>query len=424
MRLALAVFWLAATSLPAAEPLPILSLPPESVVRGAMEASPRLQGAHEAIASGLAIQQRLDAGTHEWEISAMTQRRTDAVGIRRDEQEYGLQRGMRWPWKASLDRQMGAQARDVGELAYADAWHEAGRSILDLWFGWLDAELGLQRLNEQLRVLVDQEQTVERRVNAGDAAQLELQLATAQTRHLQATRGDIARNSLQAREALLREFPDLALPLPGSIADPVALSDDDGTWFDRIVVDNHEIELAEAHAEAARLASVRSGRERLADPKLGLRYSGNLDGDREVIGLQISMALGGEGRSADSARARSAARAAASESQGVRLAVESAARSAISDARLRYQSWRDLASAAQQTQQTAAAVARGYALGEFDLATMLNSRRTALDLQQALESAQLAALKAHARVLLDAHQLWALPHDEEGDLAKEELTRN
>jgi outer membrane protein, heavy metal efflux system len=114
--------------------------------------------------------------------------------------------------------------------------------------------------------------------------------------------------------------------------------------------------------------------------------------------------------------ARSAARGAASAAEQTRDAVHADARAVIAAARLTLRGWQELAAADSQMQQTAESTARGYALGEFDIAVLLAVRRQALEARQQEVSAQLLALRAQARVLLDAHQLWVPPdHDENHD---------
>ena len=49
-----------------------------------------------------------------------------------------------------------------------------------------------------------------------------------------------------------------------------------------------------------------------------------------------------------------------------------------------------------------------YELGEVTLAEALNTRRQAHDAALLAESAQVDALAAHARLLLDAHLLWSV----------------
>jgi outer membrane protein, heavy metal efflux system len=388
-------------------------LPAEAAVRVALTESPRLRIAHEAIPVGEAQEQKLRAGMHEWEIGAMSQQRTDPLGQRYTEQEYALQRGLRWPWKAILDRRLGASIKEAGPLSYADAWHEAGRNLLDSWFSWLDAEHSVRLMDEQLQALVNQERIVSRRVEAGDSAKLELQLASIETQRSQAQRHHLALAAVQARETLQKDFPALTLTSIGEPDLPSELQESDAVWLARITGDNHEVELAEAHAEGARIAAVRAARNRLADPTVAMHYSDNLDGNRRLLGLTVSMPLGGRYRSADAALARSAARGAASAAEQTRDAVHADARSVIAAARLTVRGWQELAAADSQMQQTAESTARGYALGEFDIAVLLAVRRQALEARQQAVTAQLLALRAQARVLLDAHQLWVPPHHDE-----------
>jgi cobalt-zinc-cadmium efflux system outer membrane protein len=400
----------------AADSASTLSLPEEPAARQALEQSPGLQLAHESIAMGVARESKHRAGTHEWELYALAQQRTDPAGVQYDEQEYGIQRAVRWPWKYSMDRDIGARTREVGELSYLDAWHEASRELLDLWFEWLDAERTSALLVGQAALLRQQQDVVGRRVASGDAAQLELQLAAADSSRLRAASAEAARRAALARESLLRAFPGLPTATPARLDTPVELPDDDATWTSRIVAQNHEIVLADTQAEAARLTADRAGRDRLADPSIGLRYSENLDGNHKVVGLQFVMPIGGSARAAEAAIARSEARMAATAARGTQLSVEATARTVISDARLRYRTWYELESTHRQIQENAVAATRGYELGEFEIATMLSARRQALESQLALETAQLQALRAYARVLLDAHQLWApVHHDREHD---------
>jgi outer membrane protein TolC len=324
----------------------------------------------------------------------MQQQRTEATGQRFDEQEYGLQRAMRWPWKASIDRRLGTQERLVGELGYSDAWHEAGRDLLDMWFEWFGAEEAVKIADSQLQSLRDQQRSVERRVEAGDAAAVELQLADAETRRMQASRNEAVLAAMRAREALAREFPLLSLAAPATLDTPVALPGTDEKWLETITSDNHELELALSEAKAARLLAERASADRMADPTLALP-------------------IGGTTRSADAALARSESRKAEANVRWVTDRVHSDARAAVSAARLSISNWQDLTEAAARMRRAADAAARGYELGELDLAVTLTARRQALEAQQQLMMAHLTALHDHARVLLDSHQLWALPEGHE-----------
>ena len=143
------------------------------------------------------------------------------------------------------------------------------------------------------------------------------------------------------------------------------------------------------------------------------RYSDNLDGNRRLLGLTVTLPIGGTARSADAALARSESRAAEANVRLVTDRVHSDARAAIAAARLAMRNWQDLAEASSRMRRAADAAARGYELGELDLAVVLAARRQALEAEQQLMIAQVSALHDHARVLLDSHRLWALPEGHE-----------
>jgi hypothetical protein len=115
-----------------------------------------------------------------------TQRRTDPAGIRYDEQQYELTRRLRLPGKLLLDRRIGEVERDVGQFAYADAWHEAGRGLLATWFELLRQARRLAQLQEQQSVATRSLDAIRRRVAAGDAPRVDAQLAEAEQGRLAA----------------------------------------------------------------------------------------------------------------------------------------------------------------------------------------------------------------------------------------------
>lgn len=400
-----------AQALPDAVPAPT-GLPDPAIVEKTLLDAPRLRIAVESVAHGEALSRRLAAGPHEWEVQSLTQQRKDALGATHTEQEYALQTGVRWAGKAGLDRRIGAAEQRGGQLSYQDAWHEAGRELLDLWFEWVGAEQQVRLHGEQLTVLERQREAVVRRVAAGDAPALEQQLAEAETGRQRASLSEAQRAARMAREALRQQFPGLPFDATVSLQDPPLLPGVDAQWIARIVEENHEIELAVAKQESAQLTAERVRRDRLADPVLGLRYSNNLDGDRRVLGLQVTLPLGGALRSADTALARSAARRADAEVDRARQAVEAGAQSVVADARLSREAWLQQQAAQRALDAAAEASARGYALGEFDLASLLAARREALRAGGEQLDARLRAARAYARVLLDAHLLWTAPgHD-------------
>ncbi|EER58738.1 outer membrane efflux protein, partial [Acidovorax delafieldii 2AN] len=157
---------------------------------------------------------------------------------------------MRWPAKAAADRQLGASEIQLGELALADAWHEAARGLLTAWFDALRDVRTASVLQEQARLVTQQMATTERRVAAGEAATLELLAAQAEAARVDALAAR-AQGQLQVRlQALERLYPGLPKPLDmgatGSALWSVAPPAADVTaaqWATKILDDNHELEL-------------------------------------------------------------------------------------------------------------------------------------------------------------------------------------
>jgi outer membrane protein TolC len=395
----------------AAEAPPGSALPDDATVREVLQKAPAILAAREQIAQGLATQRKLSAGEHEWEVSATDRRRTEATGRSFREQEYELARSVRLPGKRSLDLQIGQQTANNGEFAFEDAWHEAGRLLLAGWFNWLRAERS-SVIRAQLRdVQKNLLETAARRVSAGDAPQLEERVAATELQRAEYELIQSRQAALVARSTLLQEYPALDPVLPAALPRPLPLQDSDAIWLERIVQSNHEIKLADGRAAAAGLEARRARLERLADPRLALIYSSNFDQNRETIGLKVTVPLGGRARGAEAAMAASRARATSAEAQLANLRVNGDARTDLANCRAYYDQWQSLAEAAGQAQQNAAAYARGYGSGEFDLIAMLNAQQLAAQAALSAEAAQLSALEANARLRLDAHQLWAPDED-------------
>ena len=103
--------------------------------------------------------------------------------------------------------------------------------------------------------------------------------------------------------------------------------------------------------------------------------------------------------------------------QEVRIKVGSDAARVVNASRLAQGIWERMANVARQTGITADLVMKAYGLGESNLIEVLQVRRQAIEATLAAEAAQIDALEAHARLLLDAHEIWAFDHDDHEDRA-------
>ena len=400
-----------ATSAPAAlDPVLQGVLPAEAPVRDVLTQSPAVHAADAGIAGAQARARRLAVGPYEWNARAAIDHRRERGGDRFMEQEIGLERTLRWPGKAEADQRLGEQTRRVGELARADAWHEAARMLLADWFEALREARAATVWRAQAELAAQQADTVRKRQRAGDAARLDTLAADAEQARTEGAAARAAGLAAALAEALARRYPGLP-PLPrteATAAQPLPAALNAAQWVERILADNHELELAQANAALARQQAERARLDRRGDPTVGMRVARERDGQERVFGVYASLPLGSAGREADLAAALADADKAEQQALLARRRIEADTwRLASLDQAVRAD-WERQAAARLATQQSAELMARAYSLGEASLAEVLQARRLALDAALATDAAWLDALQSRARLLLDTHQLWGL----------------
>ncbi len=405
-----------ASAVQAQPSLPLL--PPAETVQQVLGQLPQVRAAAAGIPLAQARSQRLQAGPHDWVAKAGADRRSERAGPRFTEAEIGLETGVRWPAKVAADRLLGTVEEQLGQLGHADAWHEAARSLLADWFDVLRDTRGAQLLEAQDALMARQLAVVQRRVETGEAATLELLAANAERARVQAQAMRARAQAELRRHSLLRRYPGLpdpALLLPQ--APPQAWADA-GTepdsphlaaWVERILDDNHEIERAQARAEQARLQAQRVGLERKPDPTVGVRATRERGGQERVLGVYLSLPLGGAGRAADAQAALAQAEIAEQEFAQTRQRVEADAWRTASEAEQAQATLAQQRRALEQLEKSARLQERAYALGESPLADLLLAQRGALEARLVADTAALDAMQARARLWLDAHRLWAPP---------------
>jgi outer membrane protein TolC len=186
-----------------------------------------------------------------------------------------------------------------------------------------------------------------------------------------------------------------------------ALPDADTTWLQRIMADNHELELAEAEAQVARLAAQRAQLDTRPDPLVGVRAARERGGAENVVGVYITVPISGALRTADARAAQAQADAAEQRLALTRQKVEAAAQRAVLQARHTRGVWERQQAVLVAMAQVAQLSSKAYALGEVSLTESLQARRNALDASLNAQAARWDALEAITRLLVDAHQLWA-----------------
>lgn len=384
------------------------ALPPEAEVRRVLASLPALrQGVLNTQLAG-AERDKLAAGPYEWTVRAGASRRTAPGAQRYLEQEVALERPLRWFGKASLDQALGEQGLAVARALHGDAWHEAGRALLRDWFDALRDLAGVARLEEQLAVTQRLQSIAARRVQAGDGAALDLLQAETEQRRVLALLQQARQRSEQSLTLLAISYPGLPRPQADTLPLPQAGSEDASSWAERIVHDNHELQLTKAEADLYAMRASRLASDAMPDPTLSLRAARERDGQERVFGVSLSFPLPGAGRAADRSAAAIKASMARERVAQTQLRVALAARRAASDSVHSHAIWTTLQEVQQQTIHQAELMQRAYQAGECTLAVALAGRRQALDAALTAQMAQIEALAAQARLQLDAHAIWSI----------------
>ncbi|WP_161970917.1 TolC family protein [Aerosticca soli] len=383
------------------------SLPPRELVLDAIESAPEVRAAEAGVARAEAEERMRRAGPHEAQFTVIPQRRRVDQEGRYHEWEVDLSRGVRWPGKARLDREIGATGREAAQLMLEDAHHAAARRLLALWTDWQRAAAATALRQQQAQLWQQELASVDRRVALGDAAQrdrlaVDAALAQAQVAVLQAQAEET-----RARLALQAQFP--GLPLPAQVRlppQPDPLPGQDAHWQALIVARSHEIGAADARARQKDAEARRAQADRTPDPVLGLRMLDERGGREHTLGVTMTIPFGIAYRGAAAAAAGADAMAAAADLAITRRDIEEGAHQVVAAARAAFAVWQRQREARDAAETSAAKTERAYALGELGLVDVLAARRLAEDSALAEQRALLDAIEAVTRVQVDAHEVW------------------
>lgn len=388
-------------------------LPPHDAVHQAIDAQPNVAAARARLDAAQAQANALRVGSHEFQLSVVSQRRTanEALGRQRfSESEISLSRALRLPGKAKLDRAIGDAGIASAELRLDDARHQAARLLLDDWMAWLRAAESVQRSSVQLAAFNQEQRVVARRLALGDAAQKELDLLNIEQAQARAAQLAAQAALESARLAMQSDFPSLPIPQRAPDVDvPMALPGTAETWIVRIIERSHEIGALESDARGFDARAARARADRIADPTLGFRRLNERGGTEQVNGVVLSFPLGGRYRSAQAAAERATAAAVHGDAAAMRRDIQHEAVLTVTRAtRLtaQWQAQRDALIASEAAQKR---VKRGWELGETALSEWLLVQRQHNQIAGMEAAARADAEQARLRVLVDAHEIW---HDE------------
>lgn len=384
-------------------------LPPQQAVLTALQQTPAVLAAAAGIQAQQAYGDMIKAGPYEWSVQGSdAQRRIFDTGQIQHDWSVGLTTTIRMPGKSGLDDKLAEQTVQSGTLSAGDAMHEAARKLLSIWFTWLSASAQSDLWQQQTGLLQQQVEAVRRRVRAGDAASVEIDLAQAARLQAQVAmeQANLRRNN--ATNLLHTYFPSLPLPEHCKPVPPQALDQPLAYWMETGLSDNHELQLARNASRIAQLRAKRADADLVPDPTVSVYYMSQREGLDTFTGVSVSVPITGtlRHRTSDAERAR-ADMTLQKESQ-VEQRLRGEIGNAWNTAQSAWQNWQLTRSASELTGHNADKIAHAYTLGEASLNDVLLARRQQLDARLIETQAELDAAESRYRLMLDTHHLWPI----------------
>lgn len=371
-------------------------LPPADAMERSIDLSPEVRAARARYSEAQHEQTLLSLGPYDWTVAAEAARRSVTGDGSFAEWNTALQRPVRLPGKAALDRKIGKLLVGQASADLLVAVRSHRLVVLDAWFACLQAAERarvLEQDREYLRTVTD---AVSKRRRAGDLSELdeamvaaELASATAESRARQV-------DAIGAARLLATRLEGAACNL---VTWDVPATGDQSAWSGAL---SHRLDAdpvmagGELAAARAGLTAERARRDRWPDPTFSVNYGRERDGAERIGGLGFSVPLGVRRRTAEAARASAAAELASAESDASRDAFRRQWIQLESDWRRARQSWESLAEAERQQRRAAELSQRAFELGEASLSESLQLRRLALQTQLAERAAALEAWRMEA----------------------------
>lgn len=372
-------------------------LPPADAIARAVDAAPEVRAARaRAVEAGFGA--RLVAmSPYDWVASGSSaRRRIDSEG-RFGEWSTALERQVRWPGKATVDQRLGALQVDQATAELSSVLRQTRVTVLEAWFACLQAAERARLLDNDLEYLAELTRVIEKRRRAGDLAELDEALATAELATASAETATARTDAINAARLLATRLDDTSCSIANwDSPDPQTVVSIRPPSTEAQLSADPAVRASIAAAERARVAAQRARLERWPDPTLGVTYGSERGGAERIGGLSVSVPIGVGRRRTEAARAEAAANAASADldvarADALRLQLQ------VESERLRaHQAWRSLADADRQQRRAIALSGRAFELGETSLAESLVVRRAALQTRLAERSAALDAWRADA----------------------------
>lgn len=382
-------------------------LPDDMAISRALDEHPSVIAARARTDAARARANGLRQGPHEFTFSGSYVRRSIDREGKFNEYDAQVSRAIRLPGKGRLDREIGQFGIEAAENLAEDARHQAALLLAAHWFDWLSASA---QARVDAAAVTNYEKAlaaVTRRKDLRDAAQLDVDQARAALAAARLAAQQSSGLAALARTRLATHFP--ALPLPVE-APEVPLPDIAEARLsqlrDQVIANSHEIAAAEAEARRMAALADRTGKDRLADPTIGLRVFSERGGAERGAGVVFSVPLGGSHRKALADEAGASASAARAEEQLARWSVQETADADATEARYRLAAWHRARETVEAQMAALGKLRRGHELGEIDLADLLLGERMVHDAFRIEAAARTEALRAITKLRIDSHELW------------------
>lgn len=386
-------------------------LPPNGQAQLLIDSEPSVVKARHALEAARHRAEMLTAGPYEWTARASAQRRSYRSGApSAAEWSAGLERTLRVGGKAALDRQLGEVQVRLAQARLGEARHETARELLDLSLNWFGADRTRLLWVEQLGFAQASFNAAGVRRRAGDASMLEQNVARADLADVQRQLSTAVNEVNKARARLRARFAQLDLQAV-ALSAPEPLQPDGALWREQILAESDVLRTAQEDLKRAELVASRAGADRLADPTVGVHATSEGGGAERIVGLTLSIPLGGSYRNAQLREALAQVEMARSAVDRSRRELESDIEESLTEASGSLERWRFAEQAKAATQENAVLTQRAYTLGESELQAVLLARRLAVDAALGAAQTRVDALRARYRLLVDAHLIWGLKDD-------------
>ena len=309
--------------------------------------------------------------------------------------------------KAALDRDIGEAGLRQARAELTVARQGAARVLADQWLDWLAARQSRARLLEQVGFAEASLKAVETRRRAGDASLLEVGVAQSDVAEAKRQASLAAAAEARAQASLRVRYPQLPQVAP-ALSEPLALERTEGQWRERILAVSGKVRAAQEALRKAEVTGARARADRMPDPTLGVFTASEVFRSERVVGLSLSIPLGGTYREQAALEAEKQAAVARAGVDRETREIEVEVATQVADAVSSLERWRLAEQATVAAGDAARLTQRAYTLGEADLQTLLLVRRQSLDTVNAAASARADALRARYRLLIDAQLLWKL----------------